>query len=614
MRSFFKFIATVLRYLWRILSFSRVVVANLLFILLIAVIAASWLGREVEDLPSKAALLLKPTGTITEAAPLTDPWRKLLRQELDELQESPLQDILDVIKTATGDPRIPLLVLDSSRIERISLSQIITIGKALQRFKASGKKIIATGDHFSQSHYLLASHADEIILNPIGGVELKGFARHRLYGRQALEKLKINFHLFRAGNYKSALEPFIRDNMSAAARGANQGWLDDLWQSAVDQILAGRQSLTTVELNDYINNYDRHLAVYKGNAANTALATGLVDRLLSRPQWRRYLASLVGYDEEDTGDFKQIDWNNYAEQSKKSYLKAWTFEKIALIVARGDILPGRQPEHRIGAETLGRLLRKARNDSDIKAVVLRLDSGGGSMTASEIIRQELLQLKESGKPVIISMGRLAASGAYWISADADEIWAEATTLTGSIGVFGAWPTFEESLAAIGIHSDGIGTSPWAGNRNPTLPLLPAQARALQLQVNQGYQRFLEIVAGGRRLSLTEVEKVAEGRVWSGRQAKELGLVDHLGDLADAVTAAAARVGLTSADTIYLQGEKSAADLISELLSSQQHTLISLLPKPYRTLADNLQIKEASLLYLNDPQNIYAHSLLDNLLQ
>ena len=614
MRSLFKFIATVLRYLWRILSFSRVVVANLLFILLIAVIAASWLGREVEDLPSKAALLLKPTGTITEAAPLTDPWRKILRHELEELQESPLQDILDVIKTATGDPRIPLLVLDSSRIERISLSQIITIGKALQRFKASGKKIIATGDHFSQSHYLLASHADEIILNPIGGVELKGFARHRLYGRQALEKLKINFHLFRAGNYKSALEPFIRDNMSAAARVANQGWLDDLWQSAVTQILAGRQSLTTAELDDYINNYDHHLAAYEGNAANAALAAGLVDRLLSRPQWRRYLASLVGYDEEDADDFKQIDWNNYAQQSKKSYLKARTFEKIALIIARGDILPGRQPEHRIGAETLGRLLRKARNDSGIKAVVLRLDSGGGSMTASEIIRQEILQLKESGKPVIISMGRLAASGAYWISADADEIWAEATTLTGSIGVFGAWPTFEKSLGAIGIHSDGIGTSPWAGNRNPTLPLLPAQARALQLGVNQGYQRFLEIVAGGRRLSLAEVEKIAEGRVWSGRQAKELGLVDHLGDLADAVTAAAARVGLTSADTIYLQDEKSAADLISELLSSQQHTFISLLPKPYRTLAENLQIKEASLLHLDDPQNIYAHSLLDNFMQ
>ncbi len=614
MRSFFKFISTILRYLWHILSFSRAVVANLLFILLIAIIATSWRGHEVVKLPARAAIQLKPVGTISETVPLTDPWRKLLRQELEELQESSLQDILDVIETATDDPRIPLLVLDTSRIERISLSQIMTIGKALEQFKANGKKVIATGDHFSQSHYLLASFADEIILNPIGGVELKGFARHRLYGRQALEKLKINFHLFRAGNYKSALEPFIRDDMSDAARVANQGWIDDLWQTASEQILSGRHQLSSTELNDYINNYDEHLAQHQGNAANAALAAGLVDRLLSRPQWRRYLASLVGSDEKDAEDFKQIDWNDYAQQIKKSYLSAQTFAKIALIVACGDILPGRQPEHRIGAETLSQLLRKARRDSSIKAVVLRLDSGGGSMVASEIIRQEILQLKESGKPVIISMGRLAASGAYWISADADEIWAEPTTLTGSIGVFGAWPTFEKSLDAIGIHSDGIGTTSWAGSRNPARPLLPAQARAIQLGVNQGYQRFLEIIAGGRRLSLAEVETVAEGRVWSGRQAKELGLVDHLGNLADAVTAAAARVGLTAADTVYLQNEKSAADLIGEILSSQQHTLISLLPESYHILANNLHIPKTSLLHLEDPQNIYVHSLLGDLQQ
>ena len=614
MRSFFKFISTIFRYLWRILSFSRVVVANLVFILLIVILAASWMGQEIKVLPSRAALLLKPVGTITEAAPPTDPWRKILREELEELQESLLQDIIDVIETAAHDPRIPLLVLDSSRIERINLSQIMTIGKALQQFRARGKKVIATGDHFSQSHYLLASYADEIILNPIGGVELKGFARHRLYGRQALEKLKVNFHLFRAGNYKSALEPFIRDNMSAAAREANQSWLDDLWQNTSAQILNGRRQLSAKELNDYINNYDHHLAIHKGNAANTALAAGLVDRLLSRPQWRRYLASRIGYDEEDKEDFKQIDWNDYGQQIKKSYLKARTFEKIALIIARGDIMPGRQPDHRIGAEDLSLLLRKARIDSGVKAVVLRLDSGGGSMTASEIIRQEILQLKESGKPVIVSMGSLAASGAYWISADADEIWAEPTTLTGSIGVFGAWPTFEKSLDAIGIHSDGIGTTPWAGNRNPTRPLLPAQARALQLGVDQGYQRFLEIVAGGRRLSTAEIRQVAAGRVWSGRQAKELGLVDHLGGLTDAVTAAAARVGLNAADTFYLQNEKSVADLIGKLLSGQNHTLISLLPKSYRILAENLHSQEKALLHLEDPQNIYVHSLLDDFIQ
>ena len=613
MRSFFSFLSTIIKNLWRILTFSRTVVANLLFILLIIIIVASLMGREDVALPSRAALLLKPTGKITEAAPLTDPWRKILHEELEELRESPLQDILDVIKTAADDPRISSLVLDLSRTERLTLSQIMTIGNVLQKFRASGKKVIAIGDHFSQSHYLLASHADEIILNPIGGVELTGFARNRLYGRQALEKLKINFNIFRAGNYKSALEPFIRDNMSDAARQANQAWLDDLWRSARDLVLAERHLLPE-ELNDYINNYDHHLSANQGNAANAALAAGLVDRLLSRPQWRRYLAGLVGCDEKDSENFKQIDWHDYAQQIKKSYLKARTFEKIALIVARGDIMPGRQPDHRIGAETLSALLSKARCESGIKAVLLRLDSGGGSMTASEIIRQEILQLKESGKPVIVSMGRLAASGAYWISADADEIWAEPTTLTGSIGVFGAWPTFEKSLDAIGIHSDGIGTSPWADNRNPTRPLLAAQARALQLGVNQGYQRFLEIVAGGRSLSLAEVEKLAEGRVWSGLQAKELNLVDHLGSLADAVNAAAARVGLAAADTIYLQNEKSAADLIGELLNGQQHTLISLLPKSFRALADNIQIQEAGLIHFEDPQNIYAYSFLDSFMQ
>ncbi|MCD6430361.1 MAG: signal peptide peptidase SppA [Deltaproteobacteria bacterium] len=611
MRSFFKFISTIIKSLWHILNFSRIVVANLLFILLIAVIVASLIGQEDVALPGRAALLLKPAGTISEAAPITDPWRKILREELEELHESSLQDILDVIKTAADDPRISALVLDLSRTKRVTLSQIMTIGNALQKFRASGKKVIATGDHFGQSHYLLASHADEIILNPLGGVELTGFARNRLYGRQALEKLKINFNIFRAGNYKSALEPFIRDDMSSAAREANQAWLDDLWQSASEHLLAERQ-LMPEKLSDYINNYDQHLATHQGNTANAALAAGLVDRLLSRPQWRLYLADLVGYDENESGNFKHIDWRDYARQIKKSYLKARTFEKIALIIARGDIMPGRQPSHRIGAENLSSLLRKACREPGIKAVVLRIDSGGGSMTASEIIRQEILQLKESGKPVIISMGRLAASGAYWISADADEIWAEATTLTGSIGIFGAWPTFEKSLDAIGIHSDGTGTSPFAGNRNLARPLLPAQARALQLGVNHGYQRFLEIIAGGRRLSLAEVEKVAEGRVWSGRKAKELGLVDHLGTLADAVNAAAARVGLSAADTIYLQDEKSTADLIGDLLKGQQNSWVSLLPASCRDLAGKLQL--TGLLSLKDPQHIYAYSFLDSFME
>ncbi|MCK5680145.1 signal peptide peptidase SppA [bacterium] len=618
MHLLFKLITAIIRTLWRLLSFSRVLITNLIFIMLLAIFAFSWFGHEGKTLPDRAALLIQPTGTITETAPPNNPWQQLLQQELEEIQNSPLQDLLDVIEAAASDPRIKLLVLDSSRMEQISLTQIMTLGEALEQFKKSGKKVIAIGDHFSQSHYLLASHAHEIILNPIGGVELKGFSRYRLYGRQALDKLKVNFNLFRAGDYKSALEPFFRNNMSDAARSANQDWLSDIWQSGIHRLLAGRPQLNQNTLNDYIDNYAHWLSRNNGNAANAALSAGLVDRLFSRPQARRYIADQVGTATDDKHDFAQINWRDYSQQIKKSYQHPPTFAKIAVIVASGNIMPGRQPDSRIGAETLSLLLRKARNNPEIKAVVLRIDSGGGSMTASEIIRQEVLQLQESGKPVVISMGRLAASGAYWISADADEIWAETTTLTGSIGVFGAWPTFEQSLAEIGIHSDGVSTNPKAGKLSLTRSLQPQQARALQLNVNQGYRRFLEIVAGGRRLSLAEVEKLAGGRVFSGYRAKELGLVDHLGSLRDAVNSTAARVGLTADDAVYLQSEKSATDIIGDLLNGRQNTftslLVHLLPKSYSNLAATLQGRQESFFNLTDPQNLYVYSLLDSFIE
>ncbi len=614
MRFIFKFIKTIFWGLWRFLSFSRGVIANLLLIILIIFLAASWFGQEPENLPKSAALLLKPSGKITETAPSNNPWQQLLQQEIEEIKNSPLQDILDAIATAATDSRIKMLVLDTSRLEQVNLNQIMSIGAALKEFEQSGKKVIAVGDHFTQKDYILASYADEIILNPIGGVELKGFSRYRLYGRQALDKLKVNFNIFRAGEYKSALEPFFRDDMSDAARSANQKWLDDLWHSTTTELTINRPQLKLDGLNDYIDNYDQHLAANQGNAANSALSAGLVDRLLSRPQARDYIATIAGTATDDSRDFAQINWTDYCSQIKKSYQHPPTAARIAIITATGEILPGRQPETRIGAETLSKLLRRARRAPEIKAIVLRIDSGGGSMTASEIIRQEILQLKECGKPFVVSMGHLAASGAYWIAADADEIWAEPTTLTGSIGVFGAWPTFEQSLQEIGINSDGVSTNPDAGSRSLTRPLLPRQARALQLNVNQGYRRFLEIVAGGRRLSLNEVEKLAGGQVFSGRRAKDLGLVDHLGSLRNAVNSAAARVGLNADDAIYLQNEKSASDFIGELMNSKQSffgiLLARFLPESYIKICHDLQNNRKILSFnLNDPQNLYVDSLL-----
>ncbi len=614
MRLFFTFITTIIKLFWRLINFSRGVIANLILILLLLILAVGWFGQETISMPEHAALRLAPSGNITETAPLTNPWQKLLQQEIKEIRNSPLQDILDVIAAAAEDPRVTLLVLDLNQLDQINQSQSITIGNALERFRKGGKKVIACADNFTQSHYLLACRADEIILNPIGGVELEGFSRYRLYGKQTLDKLKVNFNLFRAGEYKSALEPFIRNDMSIAARNANRSWLNDLWRSSSQVILANRPQLTAEKLNDYINNYDRYLAENNGSAADTALHTGLVDRLLTRPQARAYIANLTGPAADNEDDFAQINWLDYSQLIEKSYQNPPTSARIAIITASGDIVPGRRPGSKIGAESLSRKLRQARSDPAIKAVVLRIDSGGGSMTASEIIRQEILQLKKSGKPVVISMGRLAASGAYWISADADEIWAEPTTLTGSIGVFGAWPTFEESLAEIGINSDGVSTHPAIARRSLSRPLQPRQARAIQLSVNRGYRRFLEIVAGGRRLSLMEVEKLAGGRVFSGRRAKDLGLVDHLGSLADAVGSAAARVGLNRDDAVYIPDETDSSSMIADLLNSRLHLRSSIMarfiPDAYASLTSKLEYPELFFYNNRDPRNLYVHSLLN----
>jgi protease-4 len=617
MKKIFSLLKTVLRTLWRALSFTRSLVANLLFLLLLAIIMVSWSARETPtELPERAALLLQPVGTITEAAPLTNPWEIILRDKLDDLRETPLQDLRDAIHAAADDPRIELVVLDPSQLDRISLSQALTLGRALDRFRQQGKKVIAVGDGFGQNQYLMVCHADEIILDPFGEVGLKGLGYYRLYGRQALEKLKIKFHLFRAGEYKSALEPFIRDDMSEADRRATTALLANLWQEARSFILAGRKKLTPAALSRYLDDYEPLLTENRGDAARTAKTAGLVDRLMTRPERRRYLAGLVGADAEDSQDFAKITLNEYLDQTNRSYLKSPTSEKIALIIARGEIMPGSQPDYRIGAEDLAELLNRARRDDGIKAVVLRINSGGGSMTASETIRQELLALKAAGKPVVVSMGPLAASGAYWIAVEADEIWAESATLTGSIGVFGAFPSFTGSLDAIGVHSDGVATGPRAGALNPARPLPAAEARILQLGVNQGYRRFLTIVASQRRMSLNEVKKIAGGRVWSGRQAQTLGLVDHLGSLAEAVAAAAARVGLTPDHTIYWQNRELKPGSFSRLLDRARGRALSfLLPAELKNFAglvgNPAVIGPAGRFQACDPRHLYAWSLLDD---
>ena len=459
--------------------------------------------------------------------------------------------------------------------------------------------------------YFLASYADEIFLNPAGVIDLHGLGAYRLYFREALDTLKVNYHVFRVGTYKSALEPITRNSMSDEAKQQNSIWLDALWQEFTNDI-SSRRDISAQTLNLYTNNISSLLQNTQGDPAQLALETHLVDGLKTRHQLNTYLTTITG--ESYSNSFKYVPFKQYLHTIERSYTarSSSSQDSVGIIVAQGNILPGDQPPGTIGSDTLLEVLENARNDEKIKAVVLRIDSGGGSVFASEMIRRELQVLRESGKPVVVSMGSMAASGGYWIAAEADEIWAYPTTLTGSIGIFGAIPTFEDSLAHLGIYSDGIGTTELSAGLNITRPLSPEIKKAVQLNIEHGYKQFLKIVAQGRQMSLDQVDAIAQGRVFAGTTAKELGLVDKLGNLEEAIQAAADLAELDEYTSYYVSGSQSVSE---RLRSYFQNDILSFLNRfgiatktlsKLRTLADST----ADLLLFEDPKGMYAHCLIN----
>ncbi len=563
---------------------------------------------EIED---GAALVLAPHGSILEKSTL-DPLENFFRF-LDgslEQEEYLLQDIIDGIERAAQDERIHLLVLVPDQLEYVGLNQLEDIGRAIDRFKKSGKPVISYADSFSQGQYALAAHSDEIYLNPMGGVDLHGFGIFQLYIRDLLDKLKANFHVFRVGAFKSAVEPFLRNDMSPAAKEANQQWLSQLWQD-FRQDIGQQRGISEQDIDGVVEDLTRHLRAAKGDTAQMALNLGLIDGIKTRTDFRNYLISLVGRNKKETG-FKRAGFANYLEEYAPVYqAPAMKEQSVALIIAQGDIVYGDAEPGQIGSAGLTRLLRKARRERTVAAVVLRIDSGGGSAFASELIRQEILQLQKKGKPVVVSMGSMAASGGYWIAADADKIYASSRTITGSIGIFGLFPTFEQSLAEIGVYNDGIGTTKMAGQGSFTRAMSEDFRTAIQLNVERGYQQFLEIVAHGRELELAEVDKIAQGRVWDGATAQQLGLVDELGSLEDAVAAAAELVGLPADQTYYMEEDKYPAELLLQRLKGTAAGRASkdFLATIVRQCMGSLAGSQSSFMPTGDPHNIYAHALL-----
>jgi protease-4 len=606
-------ICNIFKYVGRFFTFVRNFFLNLLLLVVFIAIIFAIIPQEKTKIPLGALLRLDISGDIVEEKKLSSTFEKLSKQSfsLDVPEpETALQDILDIINEAAKDNRITALVLNLKDMRHGGMNQLQNIGHALNRFKETGKIVVAAEDYYTQSQYFLASYANKIIVNPMGGVDIHGLGVYRLYFNDALEKLEINYNIFKVGEYKSALEPFTRNSMSVADQQQNELWVSALWQLYTDEI-AKQRNISLDTLHYYTNNINEALNSTQGNIAQLALKTGLVDQIATRNETESYLASLTPT---LSGDVHILSSKDYLESITPSYTQETSqVSKIGLIIAEGNILPGKQPPGMIGGDTLAELIKKARENIEIKALVLRINTGGGSAFASEIIRQELLELKKSGKPIIVSMGTVAASGGYWIAADADEIWASPATITGSIGIFGAIPTFEKTLASLGVYRDGIGTTPLAAGLDLTQPLPEQLKSAIQQTIVYNYEQFLQIVANGRNLEKSKVAELAQGRVYDGMTAKTLGLVDNLGSLKDAIGAAARLAELEVYATEYIRPPVSVKERFLQLFTSAYSYLggTSIIQNPViarlkKTLFNHLD----DIVLLDDPRGVYAKCLVN----
>ncbi|MBV5318756.1 MAG: signal peptide peptidase SppA [Desulfobulbaceae bacterium] len=613
MKTFFRIISLPFIWLWKLLSSGITVLSNLFFLSFFLIVLTAIFYTPTVKVPAESALVLAPEGDIVEERSPMDPMTKVFNNlaGVPLHGETFLQDIIDAIDTAADDPRIKLLVLNSNRMGDVSLDQIKAIGGAIDSFKQTGKKVIALGDTFNQAQYYLASWADKIYLHPMGAVNIHGFKVFRLYLQEMLDKLAINFHVFRVGTFKSAIEPFIRNDMSSEDKEANKLWLGNLWDVYCADI-AQHRKIEVAILTENINKFVSQLASVGGDRSQLALSTGLVDGLKNHQEMEQLLKDIVGPSADKNG-FNHIGFQEYLQTTTPSYTDTkGKKELIGIITASGTIIYGKDTVGQIGSDDLIKRIRKARQDKRIKAIVLRISTGGGSAFASELIRQELLLAKKEGKTVIVSMGAMAASGGYWLAAGADAIIASPVTLTGSIGIFGAVPTVEKTLANIGIHGDGVGTTDIAHFGNLATAMSSEEQAAFQMEVEQGYRQFLAVVAEGRKMQVADVEKIAEGRVWDGATALSLGLVDQLGNLEDAIAEASKRTKVPVANgyfieltpETYLERFKRVEPPIDALAARLVNSplLPALLRRPLMQPYD-------FLLQGADPSGLYAHCLL-----
>ncbi|EEN3031440.1 signal peptide peptidase SppA [Salmonella enterica subsp. enterica serovar Enteritidis] len=612
MRTLWRFIAGFFKWTWRVLNFVREMVLNLFFIFLVLVGVGIWMqignGSNSEQ-TARGALLLDISGVIVDK-PSTNHrlgalGRQLFGASSDRLQENSLFDIVNAIRQAKDDRNITGIVLDLKNFTGADQPSMRYIGKALREFRDSGKPVFAVGENYSQGQYYLASFANKIWLSPQGQVDLHGFATNGLYYKTLLDKLKVSTHVFRVGTYKSAVEPFIRDDMSPAAREADSRWIGELWQNYLHTVSANRQ-ISPQQLFPGAQAIIDGLTSVGGDTAKYALDHKLVDALASSADVEKALTKQFGWSKTEN-NYRAISYYDYSLKTP-----ADTGGTIAVIFANGAIMDGEETPGNVGGDTTASQIRDARLDPKVKAIVLRVNSPGGSVNASEVIRAELAAARAAGKPVVVSMGGMAASGGYWISTPANYIVASPSTLTGSIGIFGVINTVENSLSSIGVHSDGVSTSPLA-DISMTKALSPEVQQMMQLSIEYGYKRFITLVADARKRTPEQIDKIAQGHVWTGEDAKANGLVDSLGDFDDAVAKAAELAKLKQWHLDYYQNEPTVLDMVMDSMTGSVRAMLpeaiqAMLPAPLVSAANTVKAEGDKLAAFNDPQNRYAFCL------
>jgi protease-4 len=612
----------VLSALGRGLDQSRRLFVNVLFLaLVVALLAAAFAGGP--KVPKGAALVVAPKGNIVEQRTSRSP-RDLAAGLAGggQDEETLLKDVLDALAAAKDDERISAVYLNLDDMGGAGMTILEDAAAALRDFRKSGKKVIAAGDGFDTRRYYLAAQADEVLLNPDGIVLLEGLGRYRSYYRDAIDRLGISWHVFRVGEYKSAVEPYLRNDMSPEAKEADLEWMGDIWRAYLAGVATARKT-TPEALTAFIEQFPERLKANGGDPAKLAVEAKLVDRLAARSDVRKRMIDLTGEDEKSKS-FRQVAMSDYLEALGGDRPGAkGKGDEVAVVVAKGEIVDGTAGPGRVGGDSTAALIRKARQDDKVKAIVLRVDSPGGSAFASEVIRRELQLARDAKKPVVVSMGSVAASGGYWISTSSDEIWANPETITGSIGIFGMFPTIEKPLAKyLGVHVDGVGTTSWAGALRIDRELQPQVGAAIQTMIDHGYEEFLERVSRARKMSRDDVDRIARGRVWSGADAKERGLVDKLGGLPEAIASAAARAKLGKEYRVtYVEKERSLKEKFLEGLSVRAARVaaafgFTLAPDPEpaggagAALLRAVAAEANALSVWNDPRGIYAHCLCE----